>query len=587
MQQPQLGRQFMIWVTGVIIITFGIAFSFILKDLQAQAENQLLERSRLLSSQVMSQRAFLTKYQDRINKDSTGHFEFKGLNPARGAYLIADEFNRNSQTKIKQTSLKFRNPANAPDEWEKTQLARFAEAPDLTEYYSKDTIDGEPYFRYIIPLKAADGCLSCHGGPAGTTDMAGYAKEGYQAGELRGAISIVTPMKEVLAAQQANIIKVVLTGLLVILLVCTVIYQLIRRLIIVPLNGSISLLSAVAKGDLTVALPGTAANREFGRLNEAIGAVLITLQTIAGDMENTVVSLRTASEKVNHHVLHIDTTARNIANTMDDVAAHSERSRAELTGMERKVQEINTGIQEMSGTIESIHTDTAKAVASAGNGGQVIGQVVRQMDTLSSTVKNAKAVVARLATQSHEIATILQTIHSIASQTHLLALNAAVEAARAGEQGRSFAVVAGEIRKLAEQSQQAAKEIAALITEIQQKTAHAVTVMDEGNEEAQQGLSVVHEAGDEFSKIMSDLTSLHDEVNEISLTVATTAANSQSIMDQLGPLLSSVDVTTAATRTTAASAQEQSASTETLVASARKLNELANILTDVTARFRR
>ena len=148
----------------------------------------------------------------------------------------------------------------------------------------------------------------------------------------------------------------------------------------------------------------------------------------------------------------------------------------------------------------------------------------------SLSVSSSAQVVAKLGERSKEIGQIVDAISGIAGQTNLLALNAAIEAARAGEQGRGFAVVAEEVRKLAEQSQEAAKQIANLISEIQTETDSAVVAMDDGTREVKIGTEVVNTAGQAFKEIVSLIAEVSSQIREISAAIQQMASGSQQIV---------------------------------------------------------
>ncbi|MDF2930529.1 MAG: methyl-accepting chemotaxis sensory transducer [Anaerospora sp.] len=195
------------------------------------------------------------------------------------------------------------------------------------------------------------------------------------------------------------------------------------------------------------------------------------------------------------------------------------------------------------------------AANAADKGGTLVDSAQSQMDNINQTVQSSAQVVGRLGERSVQISEIVDTITELAEQTNLLALNAAIEAARAGEQGRGFAVVADEVRKLAEKSAEAAKHIAQLIKEIQSETNQAVTAMNSGTAEAKRGAQVVSEAGAAFHDIAQMIATITAKVTDITQTTNQLSIGSQAIVTAV----QSIDTIT---KSTSAETQSVSAATE-------------------------
>lgn len=208
------------------------------------------------------------------------------------------------------------------------------------------------------------------------------------------------------------------------------------------------------------------------------------------------------------------------------------------------------------------------------------------MAQLENTVNTSAEVVEKLGERSKEIGQIVDTISGIAGQTNLLALNAAIEAARAGEQGRGFAVVAEEVRKLAEQSQEAAGRIAQLIGDIQGDTDKAVVAMSEGTREVKMGADVVNAAGDMFREIVELVSQVSAQVREISAAIQQMASGSQQIVGVVQKIDRLSKSSSVESQSVSAATEEQLASMEEIAAASQTLSKLAQDLQVEVTKFR-
>jgi methyl-accepting chemotaxis protein len=254
------------------------------------------------------------------------------------------------------------------------------------------------------------------------------------------------------------------------------------------------------------------------------------------------------------------------------------------------------------------------AASAAENGRKAVRDTVSEMSRIKETVEKASVKVTELGAKSDQIGAIVETIDDIAEQTNLLALNAAIEAARAGEQGKGFAVVADEVRKLAERSSRATKEIAALIAEVQSGTEQAVKAMEAGAAEVEQGSTLANQAGRSLDEIADAVEATKSAVMRItgavdemgiasqgvvtaSDAIATIAAHTNSaaaaMTSSADTVSRSVQAIAAISEENSASAEEVSAATEEMsaqseevVASAESLAGMASNLEALVARFK-
>jgi methyl-accepting chemotaxis protein len=207
------------------------------------------------------------------------------------------------------------------------------------------------------------------------------------------------------------------------------------------------------------------------------------------------------------------------------------------------------------------------------------------MRSVRESSESVAGAIETLASKSEQIGGIVQTITGIAEQTNLLALNAAIEAARAGEQGRGFAVVAEEVRKLAEESRDAAGRIATLIGEIQTETNNAVAVAHEGARRTEDGAATVALTRDAFERIGGSVDAMTTRTEQIAAAVEQIAANSQRLSTDIGEVASVAEESSASAEQVSASTQQTSASTQEIAASAQALAVTAEELNTLVAEF--
>ena len=351
-----------------------------------------------------------------------------------------------------------------------------------------------------------------------------------------------------------------------------------------PILKMQKLASQIAQGDLTQKIE-ISSKDEIGLLAAAFATMVTNLKKLVGQVQGNAHQLAAASEELTSSAEQSALAANQVASSITEVAEGTDQQYHVLSEVTTVIEQMSKNIQQAAKNANGVSEQSLKAVDTAQEGGRSVQGAVKQMLDIEHTVSTSAMAVAQLGERSKEIGQIVDTISGIAGQTNLLALNAAIEAARAGEQGRGFAVVAEEVRKLAEQSQEAAKQIAHLIGEIQSETDKAVVAMQEGTTKVKAGAGVVNEAGDSFQEIIAMVTNLSVQVGEISAVIGHLASDSQHVVLSVQQVDQLTKAAAGEVQNVSAATEEQAASMEEIAASSQKLAQMAQELQVAVSNF--
>ncbi|SDE88997.1 methyl-accepting chemotaxis protein [Sporomusa acidovorans] len=398
------------------------------------------------------------------------------------------------------------------------------------------------------------------------------------------ALGVTVPANEVLERLSSFTWSSLVT-ILVVLILSGCLIRLVAVRIATPLGTLEAVANRIAGGDLKLHQIDVNSQDEVGRLARAFETMVENLRNLVQQIGNSAEQVAASSEELTASSDQAAQASNHIATSITDMAGGTTEQLAAANDASAVVEQMSAGIQQVAASANQVAAQSSQAADKAKDGDKAIDKAVTQMSHIENTVNTSAQVVTKLGERSHEIGQIVDTISGIAGQTNLLALNAAIEAARAGEQGRGFAVVAEEVRKLAEQSQEAAKKIAELIGEIQGDTDKAVLAMNAGTQEVKTGAEVVNAAGNSFREIVELVTNVSGQIKEISAAIQQISTGSQQIVGSVKKIDDLSKKSAAESQSVSAATEEQLASMEEIATSSQALANLAQDLQTAVAKF--
>lgn len=270
-----------------------------------------------------------------------------------------------------------------------------------------------------------------------------------------------------------------------------------------------------------------------------------------------------------------------IAAVVEETTENAELQKHSTAETSKTMEEMSQSIQRIAETTATISEASMQSTNEAEEGNESIQKVVKQMESISKSVHDSAATIKLLGERSQEIGAIINLITDIAAQTNLLALNAAIEAARAGEQGKGFAVVADEVRKLAEQSEKSAQEIDHLVKEIQHEANRSVTSMDGVIHEVEGGLDVVHKSGEAFQSILKSIKSVAEQILDASAISEQMSASTEEVTASVAEMSAAINELADNVQNINSATQSQLATIDESSALAGSLKDISNELNNL------
>ena len=405
------------------------------------------------------------------------------------------------------------------------------------------------------------------------------------AGKVIGMLFVGIPTAEVETIQNAFIRNLIIATIILLVIAGALSWKLVDQ-IIRPLEKVTRVLVQAADGDFRFKDLSVNSSDEIGELRAVTNRLKAGLKKVVGQVASSAEQLAAASEELTASAAETSKSVQTVAESVVHIAEGAGDQSSEIDALMVETDGMSSQMQKLYEASQGMKRAAENSQRGASEGRALVEEAVLSMKAMSDQMAEASAVVGTLGDRSKEIGQIVETISNIADQTNLLALNAAIEAARAGEAGRGFSVVAEEVRKLAEQSGDAAKSISSLIGGIQGDTGAAVTAMQRQTESVEQSSAVVNRAGEAFANIESLVNELYGHIEKALASITQATESSHQVKGSIQKIQKVAGNTVSETQMVSASTEEQSSMMHEISNASNSVSGMAQDLQGEVAHFK-
>ena len=362
-----------------------------------------------------------------------------------------------------------------------------------------------------------------------------------------------------------------------------------RRIVVMivkPVRRLMHRMENITSGDLTNSPIPVESVDEIGKLTESMNKMSDTLRNIVVQIQHESISLNESSTSLNLAANEVTEATTETAQSINDVAEGSEEQARAATNLRELMKQFTSLVDQSHENSIQMKSLSNSVFEKSSLGLQLMNDTGKQMNTIDEIVQNAVSKVQSLNDQTKEISQLVNVITSIADQTNLLALNAAIEAARAGEHGKGFAVVADEVRKLAEQVSNSVQHISSIVTTIQGEAEQVSINLSNGYAEVEKGSAHVAKSNDTYVEICNAIEEMRLTTSEMANYLNSIQSESFKIDDAIENIAAVTEEAAASSQETAATIEEVASSMDNISTQAHQLSESAELLEKVAAQFK-
>jgi methyl-accepting chemotaxis protein len=341
----------------------------------------------------------------------------------------------------------------------------------------------------------------------------------------------------------------------------------------------------VANNDLTAEALAIPTKDEFGQLSVAINQMVENLRNIIKDVMKASEQVTNHSDELTQSSSEVKDGSHQIAATMQELSSGSETQASSATDLSEAMSKFTTKIMEASTNSDHVTNSSNEVLGLTDEGSKLMASSIKQMTSIDKIVQEAVQKVQGLDQQSQEISKLVAVVQGIAEQTNLLALNAAIEAARAGEHGKGFAVVADEVRKLAEQVSLSVSDITDIVNGIKQESSKVASSLQNGYKEVANGTEQIKTTGITFDSINTSVSNMVSRIQTVTTNLSHITESSKQMNQSIENIAAISEESAAGVEQTAASMQQTNSSMEEIAGSAEQLSKLADDLNQLVRKF--